>query len=204
MSTPWCRKACWQWRECLPLAHPCPLRLLLLPRSTVPFVAKAVGHPIAKYASLLMSGEQRGRGGGNEQSTAEMQLRALPCVARAAGQSCRLLCAPQRANCNVHTGYRKSVTNRCPSPAPHVTYACYPQQARRCRRLGSRRSPSPATWRSRRWCCPSTSSQVGGSATRATREMGISLGMSEARVIQPCRITDLTLDLAHGPNRAFM
>ena len=27
------------------------------PRSTVPFVAKAVGHPIAKYASLLMSGK---------------------------------------------------------------------------------------------------------------------------------------------------
>lgn len=36
-------------------------RLCLTPplppgRSTVPFVAKAVGHPIAKYASLLMAG----------------------------------------------------------------------------------------------------------------------------------------------------
>jgi hypothetical protein len=36
---------------------PVPPNLTLL-RSTVPFVAKAVGHPIAKYASLLMSGNE--------------------------------------------------------------------------------------------------------------------------------------------------
>jgi hypothetical protein len=28
-----------------------------VPHRTVPFVAKAVGHPIAKYASLLMAGQ---------------------------------------------------------------------------------------------------------------------------------------------------
>lgn len=33
-----------------PASHPAP-------RSTVPFVAKAIGHPVVKYASLLMSGK---------------------------------------------------------------------------------------------------------------------------------------------------
>jgi carbamoyl-phosphate synthase large subunit len=51
---------------CLPLAHlQCqsqdeqPYIIEANPRAsrTVPFVAKAVGHPIAKYASLLMSGK---------------------------------------------------------------------------------------------------------------------------------------------------
>lgn len=41
------------------LLTPC-LAPVPLSRSTVPFVAKAVGHPIAKYASLLMSGEIKG------------------------------------------------------------------------------------------------------------------------------------------------
>jgi hypothetical protein len=37
--------------------HMCSCWCSFLPHRTVPFVAKAVGHPIAKYASLLMAGQ---------------------------------------------------------------------------------------------------------------------------------------------------
>lgn len=47
---------------CIPLAFHLPLQVYIIeanPRAsrTVPFVAKAVGHPLAKYASLLMAGQ---------------------------------------------------------------------------------------------------------------------------------------------------